>query len=442
MKIKTDKNWKIWRALLFSLVFLLGASCGAFLIFKNYGRLSPSPAVNSATQNVYLAFVDEVYGKIKENYWKVLSDEELTSLFILATEKLTGQPQALKEKNKEALLEMMGKIIEQIDDGEKKKQLVTQTADIVLANLEPFGRSRLYSQKEETELRDKVENRDPSVDQYAVLEVEKDASLEEIKKVYQEKVAELSPQAEASAEAAQKLAKIQNAFEVLKDEESRQLYDTYGVEPTLSYRLLTPEVFYIRIKKISPTTFAELERVTKKVDQGEALDSLIFDLRGNIGGSVDVLPYLLGPFIGQNNYAYQFLHQGQTIDYQTRVGWLPSLVRYKKVVILVDGQTQSSAEIMAAALKKYNVGILVGEKTRGWGTIEKVFPLETQIDEKEKYSVFLVHSLTLRDDGQPIEGNGVEPVVDISQADWQSQLYRYLPSSSLIEAVAQVLEEK
>jgi C-terminal processing protease CtpA/Prc len=280
------------------------------------------------------------------------------------------------------------------------------------------------------------------MDQYAVLEVEKDASSEEIKKVYQEKVAELSPQAEASAEAAQKLAQIQNAFEVLKDEESRQLYDTYGVEPTLSYRLLTPEVFYIRIEKISPTTFAELERVTKKVDQGEALDSLILDLRGNIGGSVDVLPYLLGPFIGQNNYAYQFLHQGQTIDYQTRVGWLPSLVRYKKVVILVDGQTQSSAEIVAAALKKYNVGILVGEKTRGWGTIEKVFPLETQIDEKEKYSVFLVHSLTLRDDGQPIEGNGVEPVVDISQADWQDQLYRYLPSPPLIKAVAQVLEEK
>jgi len=308
--------------------------------------------------------------------------------------------------------------------------------------LEPFGRSRLYSQKEETELRDKVENRDPNVDQYAVLDVPKDASPSEIEKVYEEKVAELSPQAEASAEAAQKLAQIQNAFEVLKDEESRQLYDTYGVEPTLSYRLLTPEIFYIRIEKISPTTFAELERVTKKVDQGEALDSLILDLRGNIGGSVDVLPYLLGPFIGQNNYAYQFLHQGQTVDYQTRVGWLPSLVRYKKVVILVDGQTQSSAEIIAAALKKYNVGILVGEKTRGWGTIEKVFPLETQIGEKEKYSVFLVHSLTLRDDGQPIEGNGVEPVVDISQADWQDQLYRYLPSSPLIEAVAQVLEKK
>jgi len=53
--------------------------------------------------------------------------------------------------------------------------------------------------------------------------------------------------------------------------------------------------------------------VTKKVDQGEALDSLILDLRGNIGGSVDVLPYLLGPFIGQNNYAYQFLHQGKRL---------------------------------------------------------------------------------------------------------------------------------
>ena len=34
---------------------------------------------------------------------------------------------------------------------------------------------------------------------------------------------------------------------------------------------------------------------------------------------------------------------------------------------------------------------------------------------------------------EPIEGNGVEPVVDISQADWQDQLYRYLPSSPLLK---------
>ena len=98
MKIKTEKTRKFGERF-FSLVFCWEL-LGGFFNFQKLWSAILFPVVNSATQNVYVSFVDEVYGKIKENYWKALSDEELTSLFILATEKLTGQPQALKEKIK------------------------------------------------------------------------------------------------------------------------------------------------------------------------------------------------------------------------------------------------------------------------------------------------------------------------------------------------------
>ena len=103
---------------------------------------------------------------------------------------------------------------------------------------------------------------------------------------------------------------------------------------------------------------------------------------------------------------------------------MPGLIRYKRMVVLINNQTQSTAELMAAVIKKYNVGVVVGTPSKGWGTIEKVFPLTKQIDppsgeagQSEKYSIFLVHSLTLREDGQPIEGNGVLPTINIKDKD-------------------------
>jgi len=181
-----------------------------------------------------------------------------------------------------------------------------------------------------------------------------------------------------------------------------------------------------------------LQEETQKYINKPGLDALILDLRSNIGGSIDLLPYLLGPFIGNEQYAYEFLHQNEKTPYKTKIGWLPSLIQYKKVVILIDSQTQSSAEVMAAVLKKYNVGITVGATTKGWGTIEAVFDIEQQLDQNEKYSVFLVHSLTLRDDNQPIEGNGVEPMIFIDDPNWEKQLYAYFHYEELIEAVKEI----
>ena len=191
---------------------------------------------------------------------------------------------------------------------------------------------------------------------------------------------------------------------------------------------------------MSPTTFDEFQAATQAVDEGEALNTLIFDLRGNVGGAIDLMQWFLGPFIGPDQYAYEFYHRGDKEPFKTKIGWMPSLVRYKKVIILIDEQTQSSAEIMAATLKKYNVGVVVGAPTKGWGTVENVFPLDTQLSESEKYSVFLVHSVTLRDDGQPIEGRGVDPLININDENWQDQLYDYFNSDKLVKAVEEALD--
>ncbi|MBU3935051.1 S41 family peptidase, partial [Patescibacteria group bacterium] len=186
------------------------------------------------------------------------------------------------------------------------------------------------------------------------------------------------------------------------------------------------------------TSLQEFVRVMDKANKGEQLDGLIFDLRDNIGGAIDNLPYFLGPFIGPDQYAYQFYHQGEKEDFKTRSGWINSLARYKKVVILINEQSQSSAELMASVLKKYNVGVLMGNTSKGWGTIEKVFPIENQIDDKETYSIFLVHRVTLREDGQAIEGQGVEPLISFDDKNWKRELLKYFEDPLMVEAVEKV----
>jgi len=368
-------------------------------------------------RNKYWEFVKEVRQIIIDNYWNKLTEDQLDKLLVAGTEKLTGQIQnGLAEKV------VLG-VLNQYGDDEKRKQFSASLVDAVLASLEPAGRSRLYVKKDEKALSDNVNNKTEK-DFYKDLGVDKKATVEEIKKA-----AELKKDDPAA----------QKAYQVLSDSVARKNYDVAGVEPTMEYRLMDGGVFYIHLTKFSPQTVDELTRVTDRVKGKPGVGSLILDLRDNIGGAIDGLPYFLGPFIGNDNYAYQYFHQGIKEDFKTKTGWLDSLVQYKRVVALINENTQSTAELMASVLKKYNVGVVMGTKTRGWGTVERVFPIENQIDPNEVYSVFLVHSLTLREDGEPIEGKGIEPVVDIKSKNWERELGEYHNNSAIIEALKKVL---
>ncbi|MCL5090402.1 MAG: S41 family peptidase [Patescibacteria group bacterium] len=426
---------KLFALILIPSMLVIGLTGGYFA--KDIIKKNSQPKSESIPKDKYLAFSSEVYDLIKNNYWDKITDEQLTNLFVLGIEKLTKQPQPNPPKDKSGLLKIQEKILKEITEEQKKKEFTAQLADIVLANLQPFGRSRLYSQKEETDLKNRVENRNPEVDQYQVLNVKKDASAEEVKKSYENKVAEIKK--DNSPEAQQKLAEVNKAYQTLSDQTNRKTYDESGVEPTMEGKLINTDIFYLKINKFSPTTIEELLRLSQKFDQGETLDTLILDLRDNVGGAIDGLPYFLGPFIGNDQYAYQFFHQGEKQDFKTKIGWLPSLVRYKKVVVLINENTQSSAEVMAATLKKYNVGLLLGTTTRGWGTVEKVFEIKQQIDPQEKFSAFLVHSLTLREDNQPIEGKGVEPIINIKDTEWQAKLLRQFHYQPLVNTVKEII---
>lgn len=415
------------RLIPFLLIFLLGIALG-YSLFVNIKGTQVVKTEEKNTQYVGLspnkAFISEIYDKIKENYWDNISDAQLIELFKNSSASL-GSPIAAKIGSRDELIKNL--------DLNQAAKLVSQ----VLASLPPVGRSGLYTQKQEEQLKNTVENINPEKDLYKDLGLAKGASESAVLDAYQKQSEELKKQ--NTPESKEKLKEIAYAKETLTSVDKKQRYDEKGVEPTIFSKIISSSVLYVQFKKFSPTSLDEFVKVFENYKSNSTLTSLIFDLRGNIGGAIDASAYFLGYFIGKNQYAFDFYKKGEYLPFKTPTDKLPSLAKYKQIVVLVDNNTQSSAEMMAASLKKYHIGVVLGVPTKGWGTVERVFPLENQISEKEKYSIFLVHSITLRDDNLPIEGRGVEPDINIKDPNWNSQLIQYFYNQALLEAVRSVL---
>ncbi len=195
---------------------------------------------------------------------------------------------------------------------------------------------------------------------------------------------------------------------------------------------------YVSIDRMSSATVSELTSILEAASS-TPYSSMIIDLRGNIGGALDQIPNFLGLFLGANQYAFDLFHQNNFEVIRSTAGKLAELDRYKEVAILTDNMSQSSAEVFSAAAKRFGIATVVGTNTRGWGTVEGTYQIETKIDEKTTYGLMLVYGLTLREDNQPIDGVGVTPDVNTSEKNWQSQLSQQLRSQSLIDAVKAVL---
>lgn len=430
-KFVVSKQWKIIGGLLLALIF-------AFTILISWWFQQQHLVTSNEAQRPELSLLNEAYTTIQDNYWDSLSDQQLTSLFQNALSRTYGTLPELTESSKQSLFNSVEKLIKNNPEA-NHEQTIAQTIDLVMMNLQPFERSRLYSKQDETNLSNQVNNIDPEINLLEKLEIDDLKSDEQVKEIYKRKQQEIQTSLPDQASREAELAILERAYNALATTELRQRYQESKVEPTIIGKQLTPDIFYLAIKQFSPTTVEDLQHTLSQAGSKPGT-ALIIDLRGNIGGAIDGLPYFLGPFIGENQYAYQFVSQKNVLDFKTKTGWMDELVPFKRVIVLIDNNTQSSAEVMASSLKKYNVGVLVGTPTAGWGTVERVFPLQTRMASGNHYSLFLVHSLTLNDVGEAIEGHGVEPLVNILHSDWQNQLYLYFHDSSLVNAVADLIK--
>ena len=385
--------------------------------------------------DLYVRFLMEAYDKTSRQYWMKAKDADYAILFqaaLASAEHLTVPP-ATTTSDRIGTAQMFATAIASATSTDAKKQLTLATLNIALHNLPPVGRNGVLSQVQVTQLRQEVANVNPTKDLYNDLGVAKNASSTAVDAAYKEKVATLANGTTTAAKV--ELQKVTYAHKVLADAATKSLYDESQVEPTVFYQVIG-HTLYADISQISPTTLQEFGHAVDSVNGTAGIDSLVIDLRGNIGGALDFAPAFLGLFVGQNQYAFDLFHQGKYDPQRTTVGKYPGVERFKEIGLITDNMTQSTAEVTTAMFKRFHLGVVVGGTTRGWGTVENTTPIETVIDPNEKYALLLVHYLTLRDDGQPVQDKGVEPDIFTSDANWRSELPAHFRSASIVSALS------
>ncbi len=130
----------------------------------------------------------------------------------------------------------------------------------------------------------------------------------------------------------------------------------------------------IRIASFQRTTAHELKEAIfdLRARLGDAgLRALVLDLRGNPGGSFAAGLQVAELFLQEGVITYTQGRSGKEAHRANNPGAFTM-----PLVLLIDGETASAAEVVAGAMKERGRALLVGQATFGKSTLQDVFPLD------------------------------------------------------------------
>lgn len=197
--------------------------------------------------------------------------------------------------------------------------------------------------------------------------------------------------------------------------------------PTVKYEMLENDIGYIQITEFDEVTtdqFTEAMAVIK----GSGAKGLVLDLRGNPGGSLNVVVDIARQILPKGLIVYTEDKYGErdeyTCDGRNELD-MP-------LAVLVNGNSASASEILAGAIKDYHKGTLVGTTTFGKGIVQRVLPLTDGTALKLTISAYYTPN------GNNIHGVGIEPDV---VCEFDSDAYYDRDVDNQLEKAVAVLSE-
>ncbi len=193
---------------------------------------------------------------------------------------------------------------------------------------------------------------------------------------------------------------------IISGEEYDRYMDVEG-SSSIASKILDANNCYIRLYSFTPAVGDEFKGFVDTIKDTES-KNLIIDLRDNGGGltgpSNQILDYLLPECstsftVDRNGYIYSYYSD-------------EAQVKFKRIFVLVNGNTASSSELLALGLKKYlNNVTIVGRPTVGKGVCQYAYE-----DRSKKYILFLVSSYWNVKE-QNISGSRIMPDIEVTGTD-------------------------
>jgi len=165
-------------------------------------------------------------------------------------------------------------------------------------------------------------------------------------------------------------------------------------------------VGYLKLTCFQKTTSRDVDAALWDLHRA-GMKSLIMDLRGNPGGVLDIAVDVADKFIDQGVIVSTAGRSAQeNFTYSARqVGtWRVPLV------VLIDHDSASAAEIFAGAIRHHRRGTIVGTRSYGKGSVQRICPLSLT-----GAGLRLTTSKFYSPSGRPYSRVGVEPDVEVRQ---------------------------
>ena len=168
------------------------------------------------------------------------------------------------------------------------------------------------------------------------------------------------------------------------------------------------KIGYIRLYQFNEKSDIQINQALNELDK-QHVKGLIFDLRGNPGGLLNIAI----------DIGSRFLESGPVVIIQERGGRRnPYYVEEEKhnhkhvpLVVLVDGMSASASEIVSGAIKDTGRGTLVGTTTFGKGRVQTIMTLQ------DGSAVLITTAKYLTPNGTDIHKKGIKPDVFVEATD-------------------------
>ncbi len=179
-----------------------------------------------------------------------------------------------------------------------------------------------------------------------------------------------------------------------------------GVTQRVVHRLLNQRTGYIRLDKFTGTAADEFaEALRDLTDRG--MRSLVIDIRDNPGGELSQVVAVADALMKEG-----VIVSVRGTDGQEEVFRSDSKGINVPLAVLVNENSASASEILAAAVQDSGTGTVVGTKTYGKGVVQTTIQLQSNGG-----WVKLTTAAYYTPSGEYVDGTGVVPDIDIDLAD-------------------------
>lgn len=166
----------------------------------------------------------------------------------------------------------------------------------------------------------------------------------------------------------------------------------------------SPAIGYIKLNQFHAQSATEMADTLNRLLKDNRMEGLVLDLRGNGGGDFDSSIDIASIFMDGQEVVSVVDAQGNETVHHASAGSVDI-----PLVVLVNGDSASAAEILAGALQDNKRAILVGEKTYGKGLVQTIYPL------RDGGALKLTTSKYYTPDGIDINEIGITPDYIVEQ---------------------------